>query len=96
MITATATDALGHSATSEVGVHFDSEGPAITLTAPPDLARYSETSPPEVAVAGIASGGEGAQVSINGTTIDPLSLEWLPVGRRQGADRFRRRDLPTV
>ena len=85
-ITATASDALGHTATSEVGVHFDAGGPAIVLSSPADLMRYSEDSPVEVPIAGTALAGEGAQVSLNGTTIDPLTLEWHSTG---GAGRLQ-------
>lgn len=85
-ITATAADALGHTAASEVEVHFDASGPAIVLTAPPDLGRYTEASPVEIGVAGTAWAGDGAQVSVNGTTLDPLALEWTAAGARLQAD----------
>jgi hypothetical protein len=75
-ITATATDTLGNQGTSSVGVHFDADGPALVLTAPPDLERYSETSPAEIPVTGDAWAAEGAQISVNGATLDPLSLVW--------------------
>ncbi len=54
-ITATASDALGHTTVFEVGVHFDADGPAIALTSPFDLTRYSEASPSEIAISGVAS-----------------------------------------
>jgi hypothetical protein len=85
-VTATASDALGHTTTSEVEVHFDAAGPAIVLTAPPDMSRYSEASPAEIGVAGSAWAGDGSQVSVNGTTLDPLALEWTAAGARLQTD----------
>ncbi|HKC24477.1 MAG TPA: Ig-like domain-containing protein, partial [Thermoanaerobaculia bacterium] len=75
-LTATATDSLGHSATISISVTFDPAGPAIVLSAPPDLTRVTEGSPQTFAVTGEALAGDGAQLSVNGGGLDPSSLVW--------------------
>ncbi|MFI5168174.1 MAG: Ig-like domain-containing protein, partial [Thermoanaerobaculales bacterium] len=80
VITATATDTLGHVGTGQASVFFDPTGPAITLGTPPDLARYSETSPPQIDISGEAWAADGALVAVNGSTLDPASLAWDAAG----------------
>jgi len=75
-VTVTAADTLGHVETAEIDVHFDATGPAIVITTPPDLERYSESSPADISATGEAWAAEGASVSINGATIDPTTLTW--------------------
>ena len=79
-LTATATDTLGHAGVSHVDVLYDATGPAIRLTAPADLARFSEASPATVAVTGDAWAAEGAQIDVNGAGLDPATLTWDPAG----------------
>ena len=92
-LTATATDTLGHAGVSRVDVLYDATGPAIRLTAPADLARFSEASPATVAVTGDAWAAEGAHLDVNGAGLDPTALSWDPGRRRRPPPRrLHRRD----
>ncbi|MCP4571768.1 MAG: hypothetical protein GY838_05395, partial [bacterium] len=75
-ITVTASDSLDQVSTSTVDIYFDPTGPAIVLSAPPDLGRFQESGPSEIVITGEVWAAEGARISINGGTIDPLSLTW--------------------
>jgi len=79
-LTVTATDRLGHSGTSSVGVYYDPAGPAIVLDAPDDLTYYGVDAPTQVSVSGDAWAADGARVSINGIDLDPSTLSWDPAG----------------
>jgi len=79
-ITATASDALGHVATSSINIYLDTTGPSVILGTPTDLARYTEVSPGTIPVAGEAWVSDGAGVSVNGAALDPSALSWQPAG----------------
>ncbi len=84
-LTATATDTLSQVGSASVSVIFDPAAPALVLSLPIDLTRFTETSPPSFPVAGEAWAKDGAQISLNGGALDPATLSWEPAaadGRR--------------
>ncbi|HSB63347.1 MAG TPA: Ig-like domain-containing protein, partial [Thermoanaerobaculia bacterium] len=87
-LTATATDTLSQVGSASVSVVFDPAAPALVLSLPIDLTRYTETSPPSFPVSGEAWAKDGAQISLNGGALDPATLSWEPAaadGRRHAA-----------
>lgn len=87
-LTATATDTLSQAGSASVSVVFDPAAPALVLSQPIDLTRYTEASPPSFAAAGEAWAKDGAQISLNGGGLDPASATWdAPAadGRRHAA-----------
>jgi len=79
-VTATATDALGHTGTSTAGVALDPAGPAIVLLEPADLSRFAAGAPAQITVRGEAWAAPGTAVSLNGIDLDPASLAWEAPG----------------
>jgi RHS repeat-associated protein len=80
VITATATDTFGKSATSTVRVYTVATGPAIVLSAPSDLAIFSEASDATIPITGEAWAADGAEISINGAALEASALTWDPAG----------------
>ncbi|HKH43760.1 MAG TPA: Ig-like domain-containing protein [Thermoanaerobaculia bacterium] len=79
-LTATATDALGHTGSSSVAVTLDPEGPALVLSEPADLGRYNAASAGPITVRGEAWAAPGTAVSVNGVDLDPAILAWEAPG----------------
>src|SRR6185369_342090 len=79
-VTATATDALGHTGASSASVALDPAGPAIVLLEPADLSRFAAGAPAQITVRGEAWATPGTAVSLNGIDLDPASLAWEAPG----------------
>lgn len=93
-ITATATDSLGNVGTASIDVIFDATGPSIKLAVPADLTRIDE-SVTSISIEGDAWGAEGAQVAINGTTLELADTDWEEISEnRRHADFDAAMDAP--